>query len=326
MIAESRKLLIVLGPHRSGTSVATHLLSVSGFAVGNDLLPANEGNRDGYWEDRRIVEIDDTLLGVLERHWADVRPTPPAAASESRVIAAQAQFLNRVRTLFCLDRHVVIKDPRLCRLLPVWRPVLEVAKVDHAAVIVLRDPWGAARSLAVRDKMHMQETLVLWVRYLAEAIRDSRGMQRVFLRYDDLLSSPVATLDHVRGVLGLPVMRPHLHDTVRDLIHPPAKRADAAGETAAANDAATRAAADLAARFWKDLGEDPDSAADTALEVLDSAYGLYSTLLDKSQAKRFQAPSEAENLDAQIAMMRRRVELSRLNVEFAKLKSDLDGA
>jgi len=42
---------------------------------------------------------------------------------------------------------LVLKDPRVCRLLPFWRRLLARIGVEPCALIALRDPWEVARSL-----------------------------------------------------------------------------------------------------------------------------------------------------------------------------------
>ena len=53
--AESSSGLLVVGMHRSGTSAVTGVLHNFGYNVGQSLLPGNEFNEKGYFEDTSIV-------------------------------------------------------------------------------------------------------------------------------------------------------------------------------------------------------------------------------------------------------------------------------
>ena len=61
--------LVVLGMHRSGTSALTGVLSRCGFAAGKQLIPANEFNAHGYYEDVRLNICLDDLLKGMGRSW-----------------------------------------------------------------------------------------------------------------------------------------------------------------------------------------------------------------------------------------------------------------
>src|SRR6266446_6985151 len=63
--AVSRKAIVVLGMHRSGTSALCGALDVLGVNFGKHLMTANEANTKGYWEHPEIVALHDELLRSL---------------------------------------------------------------------------------------------------------------------------------------------------------------------------------------------------------------------------------------------------------------------
>ncbi|HID44873.1 MAG TPA: hypothetical protein EYP34_03850, partial [Chromatiaceae bacterium] len=74
---EGRTLILVLGMHRSGTSVLTRVLNLLGADVGENLLQAQPDiNARGFWEHEDLIAINEALLSVLERNWYDFRPLP----------------------------------------------------------------------------------------------------------------------------------------------------------------------------------------------------------------------------------------------------------
>ena len=70
--------VVVLGMHRSGTSILTRALQDHGCALSSELLGANPSNPSGHWESSVAIAINDKLLADLGRSWDDLRELPPA--------------------------------------------------------------------------------------------------------------------------------------------------------------------------------------------------------------------------------------------------------
>ena len=74
----ARQALIVLGPHRSGTSALTRVLGLSGAALPANILPAedglhNDGNtRAGFWESRILHKLHEEALESAGSKWDDL--------------------------------------------------------------------------------------------------------------------------------------------------------------------------------------------------------------------------------------------------------------
>ena len=61
-------VVLVLGMHRSGTSLVIRLLNLLGVSLGSEehLLPPVDGdNPTGFWEHREVAMINDTILDHL---------------------------------------------------------------------------------------------------------------------------------------------------------------------------------------------------------------------------------------------------------------------
>ena len=54
-----QKCIVVLGMHRSGTSVLMGVLSMLGVELGLNLMAPTEGNPRGYFENQSICELND---------------------------------------------------------------------------------------------------------------------------------------------------------------------------------------------------------------------------------------------------------------------------
>src|SRR5262245_10859004 len=65
---ERRPIVIVLGMHRSGTSLCAHILSAMGIDMADEIT-ANASNARGHWERWEIVEFHDRILRILNREY-----------------------------------------------------------------------------------------------------------------------------------------------------------------------------------------------------------------------------------------------------------------
>jgi hypothetical protein len=96
----------------------------------------------------------------------------------------------------------MVKDPRLCRLLPLWAPVIAGSALP--LVMVLRHPAAVAASLSARDGFSPDKALMLWLVNNLEMERESRAFQREFILYSELLRDPGPFCRRLQQRLKLP--------------------------------------------------------------------------------------------------------------------------
>ena len=201
--APRRRALVVLGMHRSGTSAVAGVLQRIGVDFGPRLMPATAANERGYYEHIDVVNLHDRLLMALDRGWDSLAPWPPAWwEDEARTGRFRAELLVLLRRDFGAAPLWGVKDPRLCLLLPWWRPLWAVLNTEPVFVIVVRDPREVAVSLRRREGISEQKTWVLWREHLLAAERETRGSARHFLRYEDFLHGWEASLAPLERHLG----------------------------------------------------------------------------------------------------------------------------
>jgi len=194
-VATQRTALVILGMHRSGTSSLAGLVSRLGCTLGDDLLEANEWNPLGYGEHREVVERHDALLRQLGLAWDSARTPDPTSDLHP---GAERDFIALLARDFASDPLFGLKDPRLCRLIPLWRRVFEASGVDARYVIMLRHPLEIAASLSRRDDFSLSKSLLLWATHVLAAERETRGARRAFVEYSALMRD----WRHVAGTLA----------------------------------------------------------------------------------------------------------------------------
>ena len=75
-MANEHDILLILGMHRSGTSVLAGTCGLLGADMGGEMMAAGQDNVMGFWEHDEIVRIHDQLLDRLGFAWDDVRALP----------------------------------------------------------------------------------------------------------------------------------------------------------------------------------------------------------------------------------------------------------
>lgn len=190
--------------HRSGTSVLTRVLHLLGAELGNDLLDAQAGiNEKGFWEHRRLVEINEQLLKTLDRSWYDFRPLPAQWQQKPAVRELAGQAVTFLQQELGDAPLSAIKDPRLCLLLPFWVSAAEKAGFETRVILATRVPWEVAASLRRRDPLDTTTATLLWLRYTREADIHSRQLPRVCVDYDQLLGDWPGVVARIGRKLGL---------------------------------------------------------------------------------------------------------------------------
>lgn len=182
---------LILGMHRSGTSALSGALSIAGVYPGPNhaLMPASASiNAKGFWEHQEIVDVHDRLLAALGSSWDDERPLPAAWWQRSDLAGFRDELWTILSRDFSGSPLWLLKDPRLCRLLPLWFELLHDLGAAPCFILCLRHPAEVARSLMRRDAIQDERASMLWLQHLIDSERATRGWPRVVVTYDQLLS------------------------------------------------------------------------------------------------------------------------------------------
>lgn len=173
---QTRTAVIVLGMHRSGTSSVAGALVQAGAAAPLTLMPPAEDNPKGFWESSAVAEFNDQLLALHGSNWHDWHPLGDPAVHMTADLFADAGRLLKAE--FAQARTIVLKDPRMCRLMPFWNTALAQAGYRTVVVSPVRPPSEVAASLVSRNAMSRSHALRLWMRHVLEAERFSRALPR----------------------------------------------------------------------------------------------------------------------------------------------------
>ena len=220
------RIVLILGMHRSGTSMLARLLAGEGLPLGATLL--NRGRPDnvhGYWEQAEIVHIHEALLDGLDRTWHGPngwRPLPEGwlAGRETRMAK------RRLATI--VKREVTeagglwgFKDPRTLCFLPLWQEIIAELALDPVFILATRTPAAVAASLMRRNHVRRDGAETLWAANTITVLEAVGGELAAVIDYDDWFTKPDAIADYLREVLGLPRARvPGVGPPIGGLIDP----------------------------------------------------------------------------------------------------------
>lgn len=199
-----KRCILVVGMHRSGTSALTRVLSLLGTDLPNNLMPPVAGNNDlGFWESQDICSVNEGIFASVGSCWHDITNFPSAWFGSSDATQFKASVLEILYRDFQNSKLFVIKDPRICRLVPFWKSVLRDFGAFPVFLLPFRNPLEVAASLEKRDGFLTEKSLLLWLSYFLSAEKDTRGEIRSFISYDHLLDDWKAVVNKISTELKI---------------------------------------------------------------------------------------------------------------------------
>lgn len=209
-----RRVVLVVGSGRSGTSTMAGTLRTLGLHVPQPEVVADSTNPKGFGEPRWVVDLHAELLArsnvqvsdARPRAWLDTGTTSGDHATRERV----ATWLEEQ---FAVADELVIKDPRASWFLGLWRAAAERCDATPSYVTMLRpvtEVVGSKQTYYGRmgagsDQGAVTRTAA-WINMMLHTERATRGQQRAFVRYGDLLddwTQPVFALGEAFDLTGV---------------------------------------------------------------------------------------------------------------------------
>jgi len=273
----ARQPVIILGMHRSGTSMISERLDQLGLFVGRELQDDHESTF--------FLDLNDQIMARVSAAWDYPKPILDFLACDEAVrmtAAALAADLSsrRIRTfmgremLDAFDKPWGWKDPRTVFTLPLWLRLFPGARL----VYIVRNGIDVAKSLMVRErkllslrsqrfddrmkKFSLRSCLEragykgsprclslaggfdLWEEYVQRADENLRGLPNptLTMRYEDVLSDPKTHLPELARFCEL--------ETTADAIAKAAKQIDGSRALAFTSDPESAA-------FYETVKENP---------------------------------------------------------------------
>lgn len=198
-----RRGLLVLGMHRSGTSAVGRLLSLLGVDYPNHTIGPDEFNPSGYWESADLYRLHDQILTRAGSCWDDWQPFDRTALDRYDAIGIEHALREFLVREFSDSSFFFIKDPRICRLVPLWLDVFGSYDTAPAAIIPVRHPFSVAQSLQRRNGFSLAKSSLIWLRHVVDGEYATRHVPRSFVDYDCLLADWRSNVSRIADELGV---------------------------------------------------------------------------------------------------------------------------
>jgi O-antigen biosynthesis protein len=215
----SNRLIIILGMHRSGTSLITRALKVFGVDLGSNLFGPKKGDNDkGFFEDIDINIFDRELERALNRDWHFIGPI---TTQDVEFLCAEGYLEKALELLLSKTKNTSIfgfKDPRVAKLLPFWKRVFDQSGLDIQYLLTIRNPVSVAKSLSKRDALDPEKSYLLWLAHLIPCLTETSSEERVLVDYDVLLTSPEKELRRIAKSLDLTINDEDLASFLSDFL------------------------------------------------------------------------------------------------------------
>lgn len=211
MTLSNKKLIVVLGMHRSGTSAITRGLQVLGIELGENLMLPQQDNEKGYWEDLDIYALNNEILASLNHDYHSLEPIYPQTLEKANLNPFKIRAIELLRNKSKLAACFGFKDPRIARILPFWMSVFEHLDREIFYVISLRNPMSIVRSLAKREGFAQEKGYLLWQEHLLFSLTETIGRPRLIVDFDNLIQDPAHELARIAQTVGLTFDADHPH-------------------------------------------------------------------------------------------------------------------
>lgn len=199
-----KRLIVVLGMHRSGTSAITRALQVLGVDLGDSLMPADESqNPTGFYEDLDVNSLNVEILRAVHHEWDFLRPVTSKDLDQLNLMDFASRAENILLDKFESHEIFGFKDPRSTKILPFWQGVFAQLDLDVSYVISLRNPRSVCESLAVRNQFEREKSYSLWLSHVVDSLAFTDGRPRTLVEFDDLMVDPETELRRVARDLKL---------------------------------------------------------------------------------------------------------------------------
>ena len=211
-VGVTKVAILVAGMHRSGTSATTRFLSILGCTLPKIVSGAALDNERGFWETPVIRDLNEQILASAGSAWDDWEAIDSRWYNSLVADRFREQAQTVLESEFGDSRLFVLKDPRICRLLPFWIEAVRSFGAEPLVVSPIRNPLDIAKSLEERNGIDPSIGLLMWLRHLLDAEVASRDLRRAYLRYEHLLFKPHKVADELSDTLGV-VWPKHSTDT-----------------------------------------------------------------------------------------------------------------
>ena len=198
--SSSAPAVLVLGMHRSGTSLLARVANLMGVELGERLHGPRDDNPLGFWEHMDAVAVNEALSEAASHAKSNWAWTLPVAATEDLVTGDTRAAMEGMAKALRANPRWGFKDPRTSLTLQAWAPQLG----PSAAIVCVRDPRAVAASISARDHLPAVDGIRVWHAY-NQVLLDllaQLGVPTLVVQYEKFLAGIDAESRRIAAFLG----------------------------------------------------------------------------------------------------------------------------
>lgn len=208
---QETKTVIVLGMHRSGTSMISGILSLLGVNMGKRSIKPKIANVKGYFEDVDFLSLNKKIFAAHNASWRK----PPTKLKSDPLLTGKASILIKQKSKGLWGW----KDPRTVFTIGYYLPCL----INPFFIFTHRNPDKVAESLHKIDGTPMEETLRLAKQYekrIERIVVETMSFPQLFVNMETVLQSPSSEISRIRDFLGIKTTEKQYEDAVSFVLSP----------------------------------------------------------------------------------------------------------
>jgi len=327
-LASVKRLLLVTGSGRSGTSSVAGTLKRLGLHVPQPEVEADERNPLGYYEPLWIAEFHKEWLEGISVRTIDTRPHAGEVAMKTVTPEREETLRSWLADELAARPDgdvVVIKETRAYWVYPLWQRVAAATDAELTSLTMLRHPTQVVRSrdsayLTGRsDALRLQRetaNVAAWMNSVFVTERASRDNPRAFVPYYDLVEDWRAAIGRACKQLGIDpgdLTAPH---PVDDFITPSLNRSSDAWDGLTVPDSLKKLAEETWAAASVLVSTPYDEASRAELDRLQAAYAdVYATSAAIASDEKIAAVlAERNELQARLNKKNKRIDKLRQKI------------
>lgn len=200
-----RTQIVVLGMHRSGTSLLSKILHELGIDMGVERIVKSKSNVFGYYEDMDFLILNQKILESANGSWNTIfKPGQLELISEN--------YKEDIKTLIDQKNEKGIwgfKEPRTSLLINTYHKFFDNPKY----IYIMRDKKEVCLSLNKRDQLSIDEAEKLYDYYNKEIqtfLQSVNLNQVLFITYENLVNESYTIIMKIKTFLNLSINQKEL--------------------------------------------------------------------------------------------------------------------
>ena len=201
--------ILILGMHRSGTSLISGILSKCGVDFNLPVFPIQFDNPKGFFEHIDIYEINEEILSSLGSSYDDEKPLP----SDWLHGIDKELFKNKIKNIILRDfsssKLFAIKDPRISLLLPIYIEVFSELNIKIKIIVTERPINQIVASLQKRNNFSELKCLQLSKKYIYAIESYLYKYNYIRVKMADTLDNPSKVIRDIKEQFKIDIKDDH---------------------------------------------------------------------------------------------------------------------